>query len=306
MTHSLEEEILEAYHFLKQTGEDHDETPSLFGKTTPYLISTIGRLFVMDYRILEFLPRNLILLCKCFAFNPEKQEFLILSLMDKNRLKEDREFRLSAYKDFTSMICSMPMKGTYRVMVLYISTLSYSFLTLEEMAMNVTPTVSGLKFLRFFSDADKKYRERTIDCKQAGTLLHAIVDYYVSGKGWINNQPLLIDLYSSKLLYNPERVIHTINYIIGLEMVQGGYEEIATEKLFEVTNPLEDDHFNFNRLDLLLRNEHKVLVIDWKFTFQKAKDYIRGYKHKVQKYLRLAKKYYKCEVEFRLYCIHKE
>ena len=46
-------------------------------------------------------------------------------------------------------------------------------------------------------------------------------------------------------------------------------------------------------------------MIDWKFSVEKAEDYMRKYRSKVQKYLRLAKKYfYRCEVEFHLYCIH--
>lgn len=33
---------------------------------------------------------------------------------------------------------------------------------------------------------------------------------------------------------------------------------------------------------------------------------MKGYRAKVQKYLRLVKKYYRCEVEFHLYCIHRK
>lgn len=79
---------------------------------------------------------------------------------------------------------------------------------------------------------------------------------------------------------------------------------ISTEKLLEITNLIGNDYTNFNRLDLVLRSKDKVLVIDWKFSGEKACDYMKGYKHKVQKYLTLVKKYYRCEVEFHLYCIH--
>lgn len=84
----------------------------------------------------------------------------------------------------------------------------------------------------------------------------------------------------------------TIDYIIGREMLEGGYEKIASEKLFNTCRfPL-----NFNRLDLLLRRADKVLVIDWKFSCFSAKDYFKHYRKKMHKYMRLAKKHYDCDV----------
>lgn len=126
------------------------------------------------------------------------------------------------------------------------------------------------------------------------------MEKYILGAGHIRSQHFLDVLKHYKLRYNLNMVTHTINYIIGKEMLEGNYEVIGSEKLYMVrTSPS-----NFNRLDLLLRRKDKVLVIDWKFSRFSARDYIKAYRSKVRKYLSIAKKQYDCEVEFHLYCIH--
>lgn len=142
--------------------------------------------------------------------------------------------------------------------------------------------------------------KRPLNCKEIGTKLHSVVEKYILGAGSIRSMDFLNDLKRYKLRYNINTVTHTINYIIAKEMLEGGYEVIGSEKLYmvRVSPP------NFNRLDLLLRRKDKVLVIDWKFTKFSARDYIKSYRYKVRKYLKIAKKQYDCEVEFQLYCIH--
>jgi hypothetical protein len=127
-----------------------------------------------------------------------------------------------------------------------------------------------------------------------------VVEKYILGAGVIRSREFLDGLRRYKLRYDLNIVTNTINYIIGKEMLEGGYEVIGTEKLYMIrTNPP-----NFNRLDLLLRRKDKVLVIDWKFSRFSARDYIKAYRSKVRNYLKIAKKQYDCEVEFHLYCIH--
>ena len=48
--------------------------------------------------------------------------------------------------------------------------------------------------------------------------------------------------------------MQTINYIIGFEMISGGYDVISAEKLLEISSMTGDQLVNFNRLDLVLRN----------------------------------------------------
>lgn len=134
-----------------------------------------------------------------------------------------------------------------------------------------------------------------------GTKLHSLVERYIQGVGKVRNEGFLASLRPFNLNYDINKVINTVNYIIGREILEGGYEMIGCEKSYRIkVNPL-----NYNRLDLLLRRKDKVLVIDWKFSFLSAKDYLKKYQKKINQYLKIAKLHYDCEVEFHLYCIHR-
>jgi len=63
---------------------------------------------------------------------------------------------------------------------------------------------------------------------------------------------------------------------------------------------------SFKRFDLILRNENKICIIDWKFSRISAHEKIntRAFVKKNELYLQLAKKDYKSDVELKFYCIH--
>jgi hypothetical protein len=162
----------------------------------------------------------------------------------------------------------------------------------------MAPIVHHLKNYKRYTENGK----RSLTCKEIGTKLHSVVEKYILGAGTIRSRSFIEDLKQYNIKYDLNLVTNTINYIIAKEMLEGGYEVIGSEKLYQVSsNPT-----NFNRLDLLLRRKDKVLVIDWKFSYFSAREYIKGYRYKLMKYLRIAKKQYDCEVEFHLYCIHRQ
>ncbi len=63
---------------------------------------------------------------------------------------------------------------------------------------------------------------------------------------------------------------------------------------------------SFKRFDLILRNQDKICIIDWKFSKIKANQKIntRAFVKKNELYLQLAKKEYKSDVELKFYCFH--
>ena len=62
----------------------------------------------------------------------------------------------------------------------------------------------------------------------------------------------------------------------------------------------------FKRYDLLLRNQEKCCIVDWKFTRLHANEKIKGggVQRKNKLYYQLAKKDFKTDVELKFYCFH--
>ena len=62
----------------------------------------------------------------------------------------------------------------------------------------------------------------------------------------------------------------------------------------------------FKRYDLLLRNEQKSGIIDWKFTKLEANEKIKGngVNNKNKQYYQLACKDFLTDVELKFYCLH--
>ena len=105
----------------------------------------------------------------------------------------------------------------------------------------------------------------------------------------------------NKFTYDLYYVINTTNYIIGKEYLENDYQIMSGQKWMRKFTEKK-----FKRIDLILRNEHKCLIIDWKFTRLHAKQKIRG--SAVQKkndiYMQLARKDFKTDVELKFYCQH--
>lgn len=89
--------------------------------------------------------------------------------------------------------------------------------------------------------------------------------------------------------------------IVGKEVVANDYWIMSSEKWMR-----KKTEKVFKRFDLILRNENKICIIDWKFTKNKADEKInkKAFVKKNELYLQLAKKDYKSEVELKFYCIH--
>jgi hypothetical protein len=72
-------------------------------------------------------------------------------------------------------------------------------------------------------------------------------------------------------VYDLFKVVNTICYIIGKEILENDYQTISVEKWMRKFTEKK-----FKRYDLLMRSEHKCAIIDWKFTRLDAEEKIRG------------------------------
>lgn len=99
------------------------------------------------------------------------------------------------------------------------------------------------------------------------------------------------------------RVLNTLKAIVGKEVFANDYWIMSSEKWMR-KKTLKD----FKRLDLILRNENNICIIDWKFSKDQANMKVnRGlYGKKNLIYFQLAKKDYKSDVDLKFYCIHNE
>lgn len=64
-----------------------------------------------------------------------------------------------------------------------------------------------------------------------------------------------------KFNYNLKKIINTICFIIGKEIIEGKYVTMSSEKWMRKSTKKK-----FKRFDLLMRNDDKVCIIDWKFS----------------------------------------
>jgi hypothetical protein len=98
-------------------------------------------------------------------------------------------------------------------------------------------------------------------------------------------------------------VVNTISFIVGREMLENGFETMSAEKWMRKSTEKK-----FKRFDLLLRNENRCKIIDWKFTKLVAEEKIKGSsiarKNKI--YYQLAAKDYKTSIELQFYCFHEK
>lgn len=64
----------------------------------------------------------------------------------------------------------------------------------------------------------------------------------------------------------------------------------------------------FKRFDLLLRSDHKVCIIDWKFSKVNANQKITAasFVEKNKQYFQLARKQYNADVQLKFYCFHQK
>ena len=124
---------------------------------------------------------------------------------------------------------------------------------------------------------------------------------YIKGAGESRNTSMVERIQNRKYGYNLFYVINTINYIIGKEVLEEDYQTISVEKWMRKATIKE-----FKRYDLLMRNQTKSVIVDWKFTIYDAKEKIREKDTEVKnlQYYQLARKDYKTEVELKFYCLH--
>ena len=128
------------------------------------------------------------------------------------------------------------------------------------------------------------------------------MELYIKGAGESRNIRTVERIQEhNKFIYNLFKVIHTISYIVGKEVLEEDYQTMSVEKWMRKATIKE-----FKRFDLLMRNQHQCAIIDWKFTMLDAKEKIKGKatQSKNLLYCQLARKDYKTDVELKFYCLH--
>lgn len=138
--------------------------------------------------------------------------------------------------------------------------------------------------------------------KDEGIELHKLAEIFIKGAGEARDLQIIKKMQSkNKFYYDLFNVIHTICYVVGKEMLENDYQTISSEKWMRFTTEKR-----FKRYDLLLRNEVKSGIIDWKFSKLVAEEKIKGngVKNKNKQYYQLAYKDFLTDVELKFYCFH--
>ncbi len=75
----------------------------------------------------------------------------------------------------------------------------------------------------------------------------------------------------NKFVYDLFKVINTVCYIMGKEILQNDLQTVSVQKWMRKYTEKK-----FKRYDLLMRAEHKCSIVDWKFTRLDAEQKIKG------------------------------
>lgn len=94
---------------------------------------------------------------------------------------------MRTYNKLLDIIRAFPFKGNFRVLVVYLQSRNFSVLTVADLESTMTPIIHETKNMKFYEDSTIKYKQKNIDCKQAGTLLHSLMEFYIAGNGWVSN-----------------------------------------------------------------------------------------------------------------------
>ena len=138
--------------------------------------------------------------------------------------------------------------------------------------------------------------------KEEGIELHRLVETFIKGGGEARNRSTIRKIQGqNKFIYDLFKVINTVCYIVGKEVFENDYQAMSVEKWMRKVTIKE-----FKRYDLLLRNQEKCCIVDWKFTRLHAFDKIKGagVQRKNKLYYQLAKKDFKTDIELKFYCFH--
>jgi hypothetical protein len=97
--------------------------------------------------------------------------------------------------------------------------------------------------------------------------MHKLVETFIKGAGEARNRNTIQKIQGhNKFVYDLFKVINAVCYIVGKEILENDYQTISVEKWMR-KNTIKQ----FKRFDLLMRNQQKCSIIDWKFTRLDAK-----------------------------------
>ena len=266
-----------------------------------FLLNYLGELFIQGYRLIDRYGKVLLFSLMEYQLagseNPEPPPYkVVLWQMDTQEIFLGERRR--TYYELMLRVGQWLDRPQYHI--IYLHPGRYSLVTEEDLRANNLPKCT--LYYRKIKWLEEKNGSRPIQEKQEGINLHALVELFVKGCGEARNPKRVKHLQGhDKYVYDLFKVVNTISYIVGKEMLENDYETITSEKWMRKATEK-----SFRRLDLVLRNKEKCCVLDWKFTRLEAKEKIKGnwiaYKNKI--YYQLASKDFKTSVELKFYCLH--
>jgi hypothetical protein len=184
--------------------------------------------------------------------------------------------------------------------IIYLHTAKYSVLNRADLEKASLPSCKN--YYKKIQWIEQKNGLKPLQEKEEGIALHQLAEIYIKGAGEARNAEIVRRMQNkNKFYYDLFNVVHTLCYVVGKEMLENDYQTISSEKWMRYTTEKK-----FKRYDLLLRNEEKSGIIDWKFSKLVAEEKIKGngVKNKNKQYYQLAYKDYLTDVELKFYCFH--
>lgn len=280
---------------------------------TSFLITFLGSLFVRGYRIME--QRDNVLLLSLMEYHTNDQ---ISSRQSRASQKLPSRFRVVMWEVNNNEVYmdGAARRRKYELMAAmgkWVEEKEYNIVFLNSFTcavpseQQVEAGESPTKTYSFYRSIDWIQRfngNRHVAEKDEGTAMHELAEILIKGAGEARNADTMARLQrENKYTYDLFKVVNTINFIVGREILENGFETMSAEKWMRKSTEKK-----FKRFDLLLRNENRCKIIDWKFTKLVAEEKIKGSsiarKNKI--YYQLAAKDYRTSIELQFYCFHEK
>lgn len=247
-----------------------------------YLISYLGLCFIEGYRVVEIINNNIVLSLMEYQFSQDNsthyarmsrrlisQYKIVHWEINDKEICENGQERRRIFAQITQV--AQYFGEDVEINLLYIRSLTYSILRRVEIEAGTKPNCKSFyKRIDFIAERNGL---RPMHEKEEGIALHRLVEIFLKEAGDGRNPETIRKLQGlNKLIYDLFKVLYTVCYILGKEILENGFQTISVEKWMHKTTVKK-----FKRLDLVLRNEECCCILDWKFSRVDAEEKIRAW-----------------------------
>lgn len=105
----------------------------------------MGKLFIQDYRLIQFLAKDTFLLQSMSFSGGADRVSYVVQVLESNYLADNRPRRIQVLTSLREIVKNLGCEGLTRVLLLYINNGSYSELAEKELQENMAPVVTYLR-----------------------------------------------------------------------------------------------------------------------------------------------------------------